>query len=305
MQAVNMNWGPINRITTPLAGTPSYINSGIIKAVMKSGEKISVAQIDYQEFDEEDFQYVITPYWDIIDGLPYSVFQGIPGIDMDLRLEQYYRVNYVPTFIAERTPSENREDLWELLDSVGLDYYDRFEWLLRTELRSANDNLIVERRRMEQTIMEFSSDVLSSMQYGDKVIVSSIESIANTTAGFADGIFTAITNGVDIINQNGQILVDYATRVAMVPIVVTQRIINRREQMSNRREGIEQAKNEGKYTGRKPISVDENTLRQVATEYDNGIITLKEAMKRVNINSKSTFYRKLRMISGNLKLPPS
>ncbi|MBQ7915981.1 MAG: hypothetical protein IJ315_04250 [Firmicutes bacterium] len=146
MQAIQTDFQPMNKITTPLVGEPSYINSGIIKAVMKNGDKISVAQIDYQEFDEENFQYVISPYWDIVDGLPASVFQGIPGINMDLRLKDYYRVNYIPTFISERTPSENREDLWELLRSVGLDYYDRFEWLLRTNMRSANDNLIVERR---------------------------------------------------------------------------------------------------------------------------------------------------------------
>ena len=48
MRAVISDWQPRNRITTPLAGSPSYINSGIIKTVMKSGEKISVAQIDYQ-----------------------------------------------------------------------------------------------------------------------------------------------------------------------------------------------------------------------------------------------------------------
>lgn len=190
MQAIRTDFQPINRITTPLAGTPSYISSGIIKAVMKSGEKISIGQIDYQEFDEENFQYVIAPYWEIIDGLPASVFQGIPGIDMDLRLERYYRVNYIPTFIAERTPSESREDLWELLASVGLDYYDRFEWLLRTTLRSANDNLIVERRRMEQTTKEFARGILGELQYGDQIIVDSIEAIADTTAGFADGIFT-------------------------------------------------------------------------------------------------------------------
>ena len=157
MRAVVSNWQPRNRITTPLAGSPSYINSGIIKAVMRSGEKISIAQIDYQEFDEENFQYVISPYWEIIDGLPASIFQGIPGIDMDLRLERYYRVNYIPTFIAERTPSENREDLWDILESVGLDYYDRFEWLLRTTMRSANDNLIVERRRYSQVVEEFTA----------------------------------------------------------------------------------------------------------------------------------------------------
>lgn len=296
MQAVITNWQPINRITTPLAGTPSYINSGIIKAVMKGGEKISVAQIDYQEFDEENFQYVISPYWEIIDGLPSNVFQGIPGIDMDLRLERYYRANYIPTFIAERTPSEGREDLWELLESVGLDYYDRFEWLLRTTMRSANDNLIVERRRITQTVEKFSSGVLSAMQYGDKIIVDSMEAISETTAGFADGIFTAITNGVDIVSRSGQVLVDAMTRAAIVPIVVAQRMINRRELLSNRQEGIELAKKNGKYTGRKPIEVDENILRQVAKELDENVITVEEAMKRVKINSRSTFYRKLKTI---------
>lgn len=294
MQAIRTDFQPINRITTPLAGTPSYINSGIIKAVMKNGDKVSVAQIDYQEFDEENFQYVISPYWEIVDGLPACVFQGIPGIDMGLRLKDYYRVNYIPTFISERTPSESREDLWELLDSVGLDYYDRFEWLLRTNMRAANDNLIVERRRMEETVKQFASGVISGLQYGDKVIVESLETIADTTAGLADGMFSIVAGGVDVITQSGQVLVDAMTRAAMVPYMITQRIISRRERAVNRQEGIEQAKKKGKYTGRKPIEVDENTLRQVAKELDEGLITVEEAMKRVKINSRSTFYRKLR-----------
>lgn len=296
MQAIRYDFQPINRITTPLAGTPSYINSGIIKAVMKNGDKVSVAQIDYQEFDEENFQYVISPYWEIVDGLPASVFQGIPGIDMDLRLKDYYRVNYIPTFISERTPSESREDLWELLESVGLDYYDRFEWLLRTSMRAANDNLIVERRRMEETVKQFASGVISGLQYGDKVIVESLETIADTTAGLADGMFSIVAGGVDVITQSGQVLVDAMTRAAMVPYMITQRIISRRERAANRQEGIEQAKKQGKYTGRKPIEVDENALRQVARELDEGLITVEEAMKRVKINSRSTFYRKLKKL---------
>lgn len=296
MRAVVTDWKPRNRITTPLAGRPSYVNSGIIKAVMKSGEKISVAQIDYQEFDEENFQYVIRPYWEIIDGLPPSVFQGIPGIDMDLRLERYYRVNYIPTFIAERTPSENREDLWEILESVGLDYYDRFEWLLRTTMRAANDNLIVERRRVSQIVEEFTAGMLSELQYGDKIVVDSMEAIADTTAGFTDRIFTVVTNGVDIITQNGQVLVDAVTRAAMVPTVVTQRMITRREHAANRRDGIEQAKKDGKYTGRKPIEVDKKVLRQVNQELKDGLITVEEAMRRTKIGSKSTFYRKVRAL---------
>ena len=296
MQAVIKDWKPRNRITTPLAGIPSYINSGIIKAVMKSGEKISVAQIDYQEFDEENFQYVIQPYWEIVDGLPASVFQGIPGIDMDLRLEKYYRVNYIPTFIAERTPSENREDLWELLEAVGLDYYDRFEWLLRTTMRAANDNLVVDRKREAQVVEEFTTGIWDVLQYGDKVIIDSLESIADTNAGYADGIFKALTTGIDILNQRGEILVDINTRSSMVPIVVTQRIITHREHMANRRNGIEQAKKDGKYSGRKPIEVDEKVLRQVNDELKAGLITVEEAMKRTKIGSKSTYYRKVRAL---------
>lgn len=298
MRAVVTDWQPRNRITTPLVGTPSYVNSGIIKVVMKSGEKISIAQIDYQEFDEENFQYVISPYWEIIDGLPTSVFQGIPGIDMDLRLESYYRVNYIPTFIAERTPSENREDLWELLEAVGLDYYDRFEWLLRTTMRSANDNLVVERRRESQVVERYASEILSRLQYGDKIIVDSMEEIADTTAGFTDSIFTIVTNGVDIISRSGQVLVDAMTRAAMVQIVVTQRMITRREHAANRRDGIEQAKKDGKYTGRKPIEVDEEVLRQVNQELKVGLITVEEAMRRTKIGSKSTFYRKIRALDS-------
>ena len=296
MRAVLSDWEPRNRITTPLAGNPSYVNSGIIKAVMKTGEKISIAQIDYQEFDEENFQYVISPYWEIIDGLPSSVFQGIPGIDMDLRLEKYYRVNYIPTFIAERTPSENREDLWELLEAVGLDYYDRFEWLLRTTMRAANDNLIVEKRRESQVIEEFMSERLPMLQYGDKLIVEAMEAIADTATGFMDDIFTVVTSGVDMINQNGEIIIDKTAREGMVPVVVTQRIIARREYAANRRAGIEQAKKKGKYTGRKPIEVDEQVLRQVNQEFKEGLITIEEAMRRAKIGSKSTFYRRVRAL---------
>lgn len=296
MRQVIREWKPRNKITTPLDGIPSFVNSGTIKAVMKSGEKISIAQIDFQEYDEENFQYVISPYWEIIDGLPASVFQGIPGIDLELRLEKYYRVNYIPTFIAERTPSENREDLWELLEKVDMDYYDRFEWLLRTTMRSANDNLIVERRRQSQVEEEYYEGVLNSLQYGDRVIVDSLESISDTVSGFSDEIFTAVTNGIDIIDRQGNGLVNCLARAALASVLLTQKQLKRHEQGEKRRKGIEQAKIEGKYTGRKPIEVDEQVLRQVNQEWKDGLITLEEAMQRTKIGSKSTFYRKVRLL---------
>lgn len=40
--------------------------------------------------------------------LDVDIFQGIPGIDLDLKKEKYIRDNVIPSFISERFPSQNR-----------------------------------------------------------------------------------------------------------------------------------------------------------------------------------------------------
>lgn len=146
MQNVIRDYKPKNEYTTPLQGVPEHRNSGMIYAIDDfSGERYAVCRIDYEIYDDQNFQYVFTPEWDVIDTVPLIVFSGIPGLDMSLRLEKFYRVNMTPYFITERTPPPNREDLWDKLAEVGLDYYDRFEWMLRTNRRCGIDNFIVER----------------------------------------------------------------------------------------------------------------------------------------------------------------
>ena len=126
--------------------------------------------------------------------------------------------------------------------------------------------------------------------------MDSLEAIADTASGVSDSIFTVVTNGVDVISQSGQVLVGIVTRAAMVSVMVTQRILARREYLARRRDGIERAKKDGKYTGRRPIEVDETVLRQVNRELKEGLISVEEAMRRVKIGSKSTFYRKIRAL---------
>lgn len=84
-------------------------------------------------------------YYDVVEGLPNNIFQGIPGINLDKRKERYYRINTVPISISERSVNKNRNNLYEELDSVGLDYYNQLEWLIRTNTEYSGDNLIVER----------------------------------------------------------------------------------------------------------------------------------------------------------------
>ncbi len=60
--------------------------------------------------------------------------------------------------------------------------------------------------------------------------------------------------------------------------------------LQRQREGIEIAKQNGKYKGRKKI--ERNELNLILSKVKNGEITATKAMKLLNI-SKSTFYRRL------------
>lgn len=137
----------LNDVTTPIEEKPDYCKVGVIK-VLWENEKIPIGRIIYEHFWNEEFQYIFELDWKAIDSLVENApasFHGIPGLNMDLKKDKYYRVNKVPAFIIQRTPPRNREDLMEMMEKVGLDHYDRFEWLIRTKDKASQDNLIVEK----------------------------------------------------------------------------------------------------------------------------------------------------------------
>jgi hypothetical protein len=287
-----------NAYTTPLTGRVAYCNTGIIKAVGPYGEKISVGKIEYQHFDDESYQYILSPFWDIIDGLPTAVFAGIPGIKMEKRLENYYRVNYEPVFITERTPSKNREDLWELLESVGLDYYDRLEWLIRTPMRAANDNLIVERMRNTKEIFDFNHSKydLKRLQYGDKIIVNCIQDFGHTPGSLSLTLAGVLFAGADIIVKTENKVFSKSERSALIPFVIAEYYAAVRERKSLQEKGISAAKNKGKYKGRAKIEIDNTKLEEAIKKFRTKQISIDEAMSMSGISSRSTFYRRIKDI---------
>ena len=65
------------------------------------------------------------------------------------------------------------------------------------------------------------------------------------------------------------------------------------ELFSRRRDGIERAKAEGRYKGRKPIAVDEGLFDSVVSLWQSGQITAREAMARLDLKP-NTFYRRIK-----------
>jgi DNA invertase Pin-like site-specific DNA recombinase len=73
-------------------------------------------------------------------------------------------------------------------------------------------------------------------------------------------------------------------------------VLNALEQSGRRekqRRGIERAREEGKYRGRKPIAVDEELFDSVAALWQSGQISARQAMARLDLKP-NTFYRRIK-----------
>ena len=295
MRPVIRSFNRQNEYANPLVGSPCYRNSGIIYAVDRNGYRYAVSRIDFERHDDQNFQYIFSPEWSVIDSLPASVFQGIPGLDMSLRLERYYRVNMTPYFISERTPSEGREDLWELLEDVGLDYYDRFEWLLRTNMRCGTDNLIVERVEAPRRFVIKPDRILpTNLQPSDCVSIEGLHSVSATSCQLRKRLLQILRSGAQIWNESEERMLSEEECSILLQFLMLQEFLESQQNKLRHREGVTKAKKDGKYAGRKKIVVDQNLFRQIAEDFENRKITETEAIRRAGISSRSTFYRRLR-----------
>lgn len=289
-----------NEYAAPLAGTPYYRSSGIIYALDRMDHRFAVGRIDYERYDDQNYQYVFSPVWSVIDTLPASIFQGIPGLDMSLRLEHYYRVNMTPSFISERTPSESREDLWELLNAVGLDYYDRFEWMLRAHMQCGTDNLIVERTvPARQFQYEIDRPIPTDLQPDDCVTINGFDSIGTNNRQLRSSLLPILRCGTHIFDTSEDRMLSKEECSLLLKFLLVQEDLDSKYRKHTQEDGIRTAKEEGKFPGRKRLAIDANLLKQVAEDFERHQITEAEAMQRAGIRSRSTFYRRLREIRSN------
>lgn len=110
-------------------------------------EDIPIAEL-YHEFSSlsGEFDWVIKPIWENWElcRIKYDEYVDIAGIDDTLHKEEYIR-NYNPEFVTQKTIPEGREDLFPMLESIGLTHNDLFEVLCRTHGVCGNDRYYVSR----------------------------------------------------------------------------------------------------------------------------------------------------------------
>ena len=152
-----------NKYTTPIEGNYKAKIEGVIKIKHKD-VTLNVCRIAYETFESGDYQYVFEPYYSVLDALPSSICEGIPGIDLEKRKKYYYRVNMVPSFISERTIDKDREDLKDELNKMCMSEYNPLEWLIKTDTEYSGDNLIVTKIRLPQELKGINC---MDLMYGD------------------------------------------------------------------------------------------------------------------------------------------
>lgn len=277
--------------TTPILEHYKSKIDGVIKVKYKDNIKFNICKISYEEFYDGRYQYIFEPYYDVLDALSPHMSQGIPGLNLDKRKKIYYRVNKIPSFISERTMREDRENLKEELDKVCMGEYNPLEWLIRTDSEYSGDNLIVERYRMPKKISKVNQN---DLMYGD--IFENLEWLDEDVHIHANQLLWLIGSGVDI--EDKRLKINHKNRAGALKVLIHQYdLANKKIKEVELEEEVKEEQTHKK--GRGKTEIDDFIMEEVIKELELKIINVSEAMKIMNVRSKSTMQRRIREYKQN------
>ena len=150
-----------------------------------------------------------------------------------------------------------------------------------------------------QNASQFAKDrpqlraMLDYVREGDTLYIESISRLGRSTKDLLNIIDTLTDKGVTLISHKEKIDTDTPTGKFMLTVFAALSQLEREQLKQRQREGIEIAKAQGKYTGRKPIEIDWTRFGQLYGEWRAKNITGRDFMRRMGL-SANTFYRRVR-----------
>ena len=155
------------------------------------------------------------------------------------------------------------------------------------------EKVFVDKASGKNTDREAFKEMMAFVRAGDLVIVESISRIARNTRDLLSIISELTEKGVEFVSLKENI--DTTTPQGRFILTVFGALaeLERESILERQREGIEIAKSEGKYKGRKPVEVDESQLRAACKKWRAGTITATAAMKELGLKP-NTFYRRVK-----------
>ena len=135
--------------------------------------------------------------------------------------------------------------------------------------------------------------MMAFLRTGDTVIVESISRIARNTRDLLTIVSNLAENDVEFVSLKEDIDTSTPQGRFMLTVFGALSELERESILERQRGGIEIAKAEGKYKGRKPVPVNEVKFRAVCARWRAGEISATAAMQEMNLKP-NTFYRRVR-----------
>lgn len=133
--------------------------------------------------------------------------------------------------------------------------------------------------------------MMEYVRRGDTVIVESISRFARNTRDLLNLMEQLSAKGVEFVSKKEAIDTTTPTGKFMLTVFGAVAELEREYILQRQREGIEIAKQQGKYKGRKPLSLP--GFQEMVIRWKRGEITAVEACRRLGM-SKAMFYRKVK-----------
>ena len=153
------------------------------------------------------------------------------------------------------------------------------------------DEIYIDRVSGKNTDRPALKKLLTYIRQGDTVIVESISRFARNTGDLLDLVERLTEKDVEFVSKKEAIDTTTPSGKFMLTIFGAVAELEREYILQHQREGIEIAKTQGKYKGRRPM--EHPDMGAVITRWKNGELTAVQAQKRLGM-SKATFYRKVK-----------
>lgn len=179
------------------------------------------------------------------------------------------------------------------------------------EQNTARQEVIMEQLDVERVYLEKVSGktqkgreqleaMLQFVREGDAVVVESISRIARNTKDLLEIVEKLEEKGVDFVSKKELIDTKTPSGKFMLTIFGAIAQLEREYMLDRQREGIEIARQMGKYQGRKPIAVDEVKFESVYARWKAGECKGVDAMNELGLKP-STFYRRVKTYEAKKK----
>ena len=168
------------------------------------------------------------------------------------------------------------------------------------EQNTARQEVLLRELGVDEVFIEKASgknadrpELTRMMEYvrrGDTVIVESISRFARNTRDLLDLVERLTEKHVEFVSRKEAIDTTTPTGKFMLTVFAAVAELEREYILQRQREGIAIAKEQGKYTGRKPMPLPDN-FERVVSRWRAGEITAAEAMRQTGLRA-NTFYRR-------------